>query len=375
MKSRVSIVRCEDYSPESVKAAIKKTFENLGGLESFVKPNQKVLVKPNLLVAKDPGRAITTHPAIVQSVVEEVKKLKGIPIIGDSPGGAERGVKRVWENTGMWEVGEKTGAELVKFEGGGICKAIASNSKVYYISKHAVQADAVINLAKMKTHVLTLFTGAIKNMFGMIPGVRKAEYHRQLPHPKEFSQMLVDIFSLVKPKLSIMDAVVCMDGDGPSSGKPKYLGLILASADAVALDKVCSRIFGFKEDEIETTNIAEERGLGTADFSKIELVGEKLSDIALPKFDLPSNRFLKMVPKFMVKLLEPYVWVRPNVKEELCTNCNLCVENCPMKVIQKDSKRPNFNYAECINCLCCHELCPENAVYLEKSWLARKFIH
>ncbi|HEX9916523.1 MAG TPA: 4Fe-4S binding protein, partial [candidate division Zixibacteria bacterium] len=170
-------------------------------------------------------------------------------------------------------------------------------------------------------------------------------------------------------------AVVCMDGDGPSSGKPKYLGLILASADAVALDKVCSRIFGFKEDEIETTNIAEERGLGTADFSKIELVGEKLSDIALPKFDLPSNRFLKMVPKFMVKLLEPYVWVRPNVKEELCTNCNLCVENCPMKVIQKDSKRPNFNYAECINCLCCHELCPENAVYLEKSWLARKFIH
>ena len=350
MKSKVSIVRCEDYSLENIRRAIKQTLENLGGLGSFIKPHQKVLVKPNLLSAKDPSRAITTHPSIVQVTVEEIKKLKAIPVVGDSPGGADRGVKRVWDNTKMSEAAKNTKTELVKFEGGGVCKAQTSKGKIYYISKHAVKADAIISLAKMKTHVLTLFTGAIKNMFGLIPGFRKGEYHKQLPRPKDFSQMLVDVFSLAQPKLNIVDAVVCMDGDGPSSGNPKYLGLILASRDAVALDKVCAGIFGFKENEIDTTNIAEERGLGTADFSKIEIVGEKLSDIVFPKFDLPSNRFLKIIPKFMVKLLEPYVWVRPNIKEELCTNCNICVENCPMKVIQKDPRRPTFNYKNCINC-------------------------
>ena len=375
MKSKVSIVKCEDYSIENVRIAIKKTLENLGGLENFIKPKQKILIKPNLLSAKDPSRAITTHPTIVQSIIEEIKKFGAVPFIGDSPGGAERGVKRVWENTKISEAAENTGAELVKFEGGGVCRIETSEGKAYYISKYALQADAIISLPKMKTHVLVLFTGAIKNMFGIIPGFRKGEYHKQFPYPKDFSQMLVDVFSLAQPKLSIMDAIVCMDGDGPSSGNPKYVGLILASSDAVALDKVCSKIYGFKEDEIETTNIAEKRGLGTADFSNIEIIGEKLSDIVLPKFDLPSNRFLKMVPKFMVKLLEPHVWIKPNIKQELCTNCNICVENCPMKAIKENSKNPIFDYTKCINCLCCHELCPQNAVYLERSWLAKKFVH
>jgi len=375
MKSKVSIVRCEDYSIENVRIAVKKTLENLGGLENFIKPNQRVLVKPNLLSAKDPSRAITTHPAIVQSVIEEIKKFGAVPSIGDSPGGAERGVGRVWENTKMCEVAENTGTELVKFEGGGVCRAETPDGKIYYVSKYALQVDAIVSLPKMKTHVLVLFTGAIKNMFGIIPGFRKSEYHKRFPHPMDFSQMLVDVFSLALPKLSIMDAIVCMDGDGPSSGNPKYVGLILASSDAVALDKVCSGIYGFKENEIETTSIAEKRGLGTANVSNIEIVGEKLSDVVLPKFDLPSNRFLKIIPKFMVKLLEPYFWIRPNIKEELCTNCNICVENCPMKAIKENPKNPTFNHTKCINCLCCHELCPQNAVYLERSWLAKKFVH
>ncbi len=374
MRSKVSIVKCQDYSLENVRQAIGQSFENLGGLESFLGPHQRILVKPNLLAAKDPSRAITTHPAIVQATVEKIKKLGGIPMIGDSPGGAERGVKRVWDNTGMSQVAVDADTELVRFEGGGVCKA-RNGDQTFFISRYAVDSDAIVNLAKMKTHVLTLFTGAVKNMFGIIPGFRKGEYHKQLPRPRDFSKMLVDVFSLARPKLNLMDAIVCMDGDGPSSGNPKYLGLILASADAVALDRVCSKIFGFGENEIETTNIAQKRGLGTADLSKIEIVGENLSDISLPQFDLPSNRFLKMIPKSLVKLLEPYIWVRPGIKEELCTNCNICVENCPMKVIQKDSRKPKFSYTSCINCLCCHELCPQGAVYLEKSYLARRFVH
>jgi uncharacterized protein (DUF362 family) len=269
MKSPVSILQCPDYTLEKVREVVKKSFENLGGIEKFVKKGDRVLVKPNLLSAKEPERAITTHPAVVQAVVEEVQKLGAIPWISDSPGGADRGVKRVFDKTLMTQVAQTTGARLFPFEGSGVYERKAQSGKIYYIAKPASDADVIISLPKLKTHSFLLYTGAVKNMFGTIPGFRKAEYHKEAPKTYEFASVMVDIFSLRPPEISLMDAVVVMEGDGPSSGSPQYLGLILASPDAVALDTVGAKIFGYKDDEIETTLIAQKRGLGQKELSQI----------------------------------------------------------------------------------------------------------
>jgi uncharacterized protein (DUF362 family)/Pyruvate/2-oxoacid:ferredoxin oxidoreductase delta subunit len=372
VKSKVSVVRCDDYTLDNVRSSVHKSLSYLGGLEKFVKKDQKVLVKPNLLSAKDPSRAITTHPAVVQAVIEEVQKIGATPILGDSPGGVERGVKRVWENTKMAEVTGATGAKLVAFESSGVYERKTQEGKKYFIAKPVIDADVIISLPKLKTHTLTLMTCAVKNMFGSIPGFRKSEYHRDAPKPGDFARVIADIYSLTKPRISLVDAVVCMDGDGPSSGDPKYLGLLLASIDAVALDMVAAKIMGFKDGEIEITSTAQEKGLGASSFSEIEILGESLADLSLPKFTLPSNRFLKLVPKLLLAPIKPFVWVRPAILDGNCTNCNICVENCPTHTIRKGEKTPYFDYSDCINCMCCHELCPQKAVFLKKSWLAKK---
>jgi uncharacterized protein (DUF362 family)/Pyruvate/2-oxoacid:ferredoxin oxidoreductase delta subunit len=372
MNSPVSIVRCDDYTLDSVRLAVKTSFDHLGGLARFVQTGQKVLIKPNLLSAKDPSRAITTHPSVVQAVVEEVQKLGAIPLLGDSPGGVDRGVRRVWENTKLTEVAGQTGAKLLAFENEGVYPRTTSDGKTYYIARPVLDADVVLSLAKLKTHTLTLMTCAVKNMFGSIPGFRKGEYHKQAPKPKDFAQVVVDIFSLTRPQLTLVDAIVCMDGDGPSSGDPRYAGLLLASSDAVALDMVAAKIMGFKEREIDTTSVAQKRNLGAKSFDQIEIRGENLDTLILPKFVLPSNRFYKMIPEFLVKVVAPLVWVRPNIVDGNCINCNICVENCPTKSIKSGEIRPRFDYTHCINCMCCHELCPQKAVYLEKSRIAKR---
>jgi uncharacterized protein (DUF362 family)/Pyruvate/2-oxoacid:ferredoxin oxidoreductase delta subunit len=372
VKSKVSIVRCVDYTLDNVRSAVKKSFAQLGGLERFVKKEQRVLIKPNLLSAKDPSRAITTHPAVVQAVIEEVQKIGATPILGDSPGGVERGVKRVWENTKMAEVAGSTGAKLVAFESGGVYEKKTDDGKRYFIAKPVVDCDVIISLPKLKTHTLTLMTCAVKNMFGSIPGFRKSEYHRDAPKPKDFARVIVDIYSLTKPHINLVDAVVCMDGDGPSSGNPKYLGLFLASTDAVALDMLAAKIMGFKDGEIEITSVAQEKELGARFFSEIEIMGENLANLSLPKFVLPSNRFLKLIPKFLLAPIKPLVWVRPSILDGNCINCNICVDNCPTNSIKKGERIPYFDYTDCINCMCCHELCPQKAVFLKKSWIAKK---
>jgi uncharacterized protein (DUF362 family)/Pyruvate/2-oxoacid:ferredoxin oxidoreductase delta subunit len=372
MKSKVSIEKCHDYLLDNVRGAVKKSFENLGGLQKFVKPGDKVLIKPNLLSAKDPSRAITTHPSVVQAVAEQVLALKANPYIGDSPGGADRGVKRVWDNTQMSLASRNSSVPLVSFEEKGVELRKSQTGKTYYLARPVLEADVIISLGKLKTHTLTLMTGAIKNMFGVIPGFRKGQYHKEAPRPEMFAEVIVDIFSVVKPRITLIDAVVGMEGDGPSSGDPKYLGFLLASEDAVALDTVAAIILGFKDGEIDSTRIAAKRGLGVADFSQIEIAGESIENVKPASFSLPSNRLLKLVPKFLVDLLGPLVWVRPNIYDGTCTNCNICVLNCPLKTISAGKQRPVFDYSNCVNCMCCQELCPQKSIYLEKSWLAGK---
>jgi len=372
---KVAVVRADSYDREFLYGRLKEMLALIGGLEKFVRPGMKVLLKPNLLSAKAPDRAITTHPEIVATVARMVRELGATVKIGDSPAGAKTGIERVWDETGLSEIARRDNLELVGFEKAGT-EPVKVGKNTFYIAKPVLEADLVINLPKLKTHVLTLLTGGVKNIFGVIPGFRKGMYHKEAPNPRHFSRIIVDIFSAVQPALNILDGILIMEGDGPASGTVRKGNMLMASTDAVALDTVAAEIVGLTPQKVHTIKYASEAGLGIGWLEGIEVVGETLNDLKLDDFELTSNLGLELLPKFLVDIINPYLWMRPKVDEDSCVMCLECVEACPTKAMQvpDGGSIPVMNKDLCINCWCCHEICPENAVFINKSWLAQKFI-
>ncbi|MBN1164411.1 MAG: DUF362 domain-containing protein [Candidatus Krumholzibacteriota bacterium] len=341
-------------------------------MRSLVLPGQKVLIKPNLLSAKDPSRAITTHPVILEAIGEEVRRAGGIPSIGDSPGGAIRGIDRVWENTGMKDLSRRTGMRLVNFEASG-SREIKTGRYSFFVAAPVEETDVIINAAKLKTHSLTLLTCGIKNMFGVIPGFRKAEMHKLYPKPEEFAQMLVQLYRSVTPQLTIVDAVVAMQGNGPSAGEPRPVGLLAAGKDAVAVDAVMGRLIGFALDQVDTTRIAARENLGEARMENIDITGDG-AGVRPENFSLPSNRGARLIPRPLVRLVTPLVWLKLVINPGRCVGCGFCSESCPVDAIPAEGEIFRINAKDCIQCMCCHELCPENAIDIKMSWLARKLV-
>lgn len=367
----VSLNRCAAYDIDALRRVISQGLAPFGGMAAFVSRGDRVLLKPNLLSAKDPSRAITTHPHIVETVAALVREAGGEPFVGDSPGGAIRGIERVWENTLMREMAERAGLELVNFEASSSQEIDAGKFKLY-IARPVLEADVVINLPKLKTHSLTLLTGAVKNMFGVVPGFRKAEMHKIFPKPFEFAGMLVELYSHVRPALNIMDAVLAMEGNGPSSGVPREAGLIAVSDDGVAMDAVISSVIGFKPEKIDTTRLSGERGLGVSEPEKIEVTGDAAGTV-IEDFDLPSNLGMRLIPGPLARMIAPLVWLKLIIDREKCTGCEMCFKSCPVKTIVPDGEKFRVVHDGCVQCMCCHELCPEDAVEIKLSWLARKW--
>ncbi|MCK5149246.1 DUF362 domain-containing protein [bacterium] len=367
----VSIVKCHDYDPDHVRSAVDQALTAVGGITAIVKKGQKVLLKPNMLSARKPEKAVTTHPMVLEAMLEQVHSVGGIPVVGDSPSGAIKGVKRCWENTGFLDVCQRHGVELINFEKSG-AEARTVNDITYHISKAVLNADVVINLPKMKTHGFTLYTGAIKNLYGTLPGLQKANFHKLYPHPQNFSRLLVDIYGFVRPALHLMDGVVGMEGHGPATGIKRQNSLILASTDGVALDAVVAFLMGFKPGQIDMIRIAGERKLGKAMLNEIDIKGESLAGSVMTGYDLPSNRLMTLIPEWLMRRIAKLIWVRPEVVKSDCVSCGICAEGCPVDAIIMKDKYPVFDYDLCINCLCCNESCSEGAIKQRLSWLARK---
>lgn len=373
-RAKVSIARCGDYDPAAVRRAVRDALAPLGGISAHVHAGQKVLIKPNLLSAKEPDRAITTHPSIVEALIAEVREAGGVPSVGDSPGGALRGVERVWRNTGMLELAERTGVELVSFEASGSERLVGELGQ-YMIARPVLEADVVISVPKMKTHILTSYTGCVKNMYGSMPGFAKGRLHSVASKPLPFSRHIVDIYALVRPTLHVMDAVVAMEGDGPSGGRPRAVGAIIASVDGVAIDAVAADMMGYSE-TVHTTRLAAEKGLGVDDLEAIEVVGVGSGEFDLDGFALPGATPLRVIPTFVVRALRPLIWTVPVMSKELgcrAEACGLCVRSCPVEAIRMEAEGPVVDRKRCVQCMCCHEVCPEQAVRIEMSWLAKKF--
>ena len=370
MPSTVAVVGCSSYDRDGVGRAVRRALDLIGGLSAIIKTGDRVLVEPNLLTARAPERATTTHPEVVAAAVEAVQAAGGRPLIGDSPGSTRGDIERVWSETGMRRVSERTGAPLVNFEAGGPHRA-SVNGRIYYIAREAREVDLIVNVPKIKTHSLTLFTGAVKNMFGVVPGFRKRETHLEYPKVKPFCRALVDIFSLAVPAVTLMDAVEGMDGDGPAAGRKRPVGLLLAGRDAVAVDAVAGTIVGFSPGEIRTCQIAAERDLGVADPAHIRLLGDDPGEMGIEPFARPRSDMTRLVPTSLVHLLRRFIYTRPRIVAERCTNCNTCVKSCPTGALSQGRPTPRFESRRCISCLCCHELCPESAIELKWSLMAR----
>ncbi|MFH0839048.1 MAG: DUF362 domain-containing protein [Candidatus Omnitrophota bacterium] len=365
--SKVAIVKCSTYDREALFEALSKSLSLIGGIDTLLAAHAKVLIKPNLLSARNPDEAVTTHPEFVRALIRVLKQKKCDISVGDSPSGFSGDfVERVYEVTGMKAVCAEEGAVLVKFDESKIINGIP-------IAKRVLESDVVISLPKFKTHGLVVMTGAIKNMYGAVPGLSKVEFHKKFPDPGEFSKLIVDVFSLARPHLSIVDGIWSMDGDGPAGGRVRHLGLIIAGFDAVSVDSVLCRIVGIKPDEIDMIAEAHRRNLGTSHSDDIEVLGENIKDVAVTDFRLASSSILKKIPPPLMKMLSRFIFLRPYINTVLCVTCRMCVKNCPMHtIIQKDNYL-KIDYSTCINCLCCFEVCPHAAIEIRKSFLVKIF--
>jgi len=372
MKPKVTIVSCPDYTFEKVLAAVKKSTDLLGGLQQFVKPGNRVLIKPNLLSGRPPEKAVTTHPSVVKASIQLVKDLGGIPLVGDSPGAGN--LLKVAEKTGIKEIADEMGCPIVEFTE--ICEVEASEGRTFKkleVAKVALEADVVISLPKLKTHGLTLLTLGIKNMFGCVPGAKKTQWHFKAgSNPRYFGEMLVELYGIIRPELTIVDAIVGMEGNGPNLGNPRHLGLIFAGVDCVALDAVITEVVSLPVEEVVTTKIALEKGLGMGDLKEIEILGQKIEDVKVREFRTPKgfspDQFIINV---LTALFRQSMTPRPFWIPDKCKACETCEKACPPKAIHLEKRKINIDYKTCIRCFCCSEICQEEAMDIEEGFLLK----
>ncbi|RMF94035.1 MAG: DUF362 domain-containing protein [Candidatus Schekmanbacteria bacterium] len=378
MKSKVSLIACPEYEEEKVISSVREAVGLLGGFEKFISGGNRVLIKPNLLSGKPPEKAVTTHPTVLSAVIDLVREAGGIPVVGDSPATEGKGslekFKKVCEITGILDVVEKKEVELVHFSSSkmDIENPDGKVFKKFTVTEELKKCDVHINLCKLKTHGLTLLTGAVKNNFGCVPGLLKGQLHMRAPHRPEFSQMLVDLYKTIRPALSIMDAVVGMDGNGPGSGNPRKVGAIIASTDAVALDSVACQIIKKNPYALTTCKLAEEQGVGVANPENIEILGDDISKFYVDDYEvLVDDVSDKPLMRFIIGLMRERTTAKPVVDKKKCTGCKTCYAACVPGAITMVDGYPVMDYNKCIKCYCCHEVCPEGAINLKKGLLYR----
>lgn len=374
---KVVVKKCETYSEDIVIERLQEIFKLLGGLENFIKPGKKVLLKVNLLMGKPPEAAVTTNPILVKSVARLIKEAGGEVVIGDSPGGpfTVNLLKKAYNTSGLAKIASEVGASLnFNTEEERVYCPEGKYNKSFVLGKYVTDADLIINMPKLKTHGMTMYTGAVKNLFGAIPGLLKAEYHLKMPRIDLFSQMLLDLANCVKPTLNIMDGILGMEGEGPSAGTPREFGYILASPSPLALDIAAIYLMGITPiTKAPIISAAREWGL-ISSIEDIELVGDKLvpqKDVKIPRVEKASNLIDRRLPHPISNLLDKLMRPRPIFNHDECVGCGVCYQNCPAKTIRFIDQKPVVDLEGCIRCFCCQELCEYRAVDIKRPLLGK----
>jgi uncharacterized protein (DUF362 family)/Pyruvate/2-oxoacid:ferredoxin oxidoreductase delta subunit len=385
-QARVVAARCADYDFEGVRAALREVLAPWGGMAAFVKPGERIALKPNLLLGAGPEQAITTHPAVAAAVALAVREAGAHPVVVESPGSGilhtKSVVERVYRKAGYREVADRYGFELsLDMEWEAVSYPEARLARRLEVMAPILRADGVINLAKFKTHTFMIFTGATKNLFGVIPGLNKVGYHGKLADPRRFADMLLDVAGFVGPRLSIVDGIVGMEGKGPGTGgEPRALGVLLAGTDTVAVDVACCRIAGIDTAAVPVLLSARERGLWSGRPADVDTLGVPVAELQVKHFAMPARYTrasmvsqLELFDRLARPLIRGGFAPVPRPKAGRCTLCAACEQACPGKAISMDTRvrAAKVNDALCIRCYCCHEVCPSAAIDLEFTGLGR----
>ncbi|RJR19627.1 MAG: DUF362 domain-containing protein [Nitrospiraceae bacterium] len=347
------IVRKSEYTYPTLKQSTFEMMDSLGGRQ--IQKNSRVIIKPNLLAPALPDRAIVTHPLIVKAVTEYVLDRGATPQISDSS--AVGSFDKVLKESGVKEALSGLKVEFKEFRESSIVD-VGEPFKKVEIASDALNADVLINLPKLKTHMQMVLTLGIKNLFGCIVGMKKPEWHFRTGVNREmFAQLLVKIYRAVNPSITLIDGILAMEGQGPGKrGEPRHLGVLMGSRNAAALDMTVCRMFGISPDTVLTNRFAVEQGLAADDI----IVNGELPRIT--DFKLPEITPLVFGPEKFHGVLRRHLVQRPECDDSLCKLCGECWKYCPAMAITRTGKNISFDYDKCIRCYCCIEVCPHGAL-------------
>jgi uncharacterized protein (DUF362 family)/Pyruvate/2-oxoacid:ferredoxin oxidoreductase delta subunit len=376
-KSKVAVVGCPSYDEGLVFAALKRGIDLLGGIGAFVKKEEKILLKPNILAGSRPEDAVTTHPAVFAAIVRLLSEFGVRPYYGDSPGFGKPA--EALRKCGLAEAADRWGVQLGDFERG---KSVENPTgligKRFDIANACLEADGIISLPKMKTHQLTRITGAVKNQFGCVYGLNKAAFHVKVPNQVNFSKMLIDLNRVLPLRLFIMDGITAMEGNGPRGGTPVPMNCIIVSADPIATDATFCRLIDLDPEFVPTITYGHETGLGNYEAEEIELLGDDFAEFRNPAFDVVRKPVVNISGKRKLPhFIGDAVFPRPVIDPAICVKCGVCVDSCPVGekalAFRNGGKKeaPAYDYRHCIRCYCCQEMCPYKAISVRKPFLGR----
>ena len=369
----VALVPCLSYEEAEVNRALATALELLGGWEPLLPPDGPIYLKPNLAGPFPPERAVTTHPAVVSAVARLLKAARHEVTVGDSPAGPARPgyLRFLYRRTGMEEVARDLGLNLdLNLEPVEVKLPHARSLRVVTLNRSFASAPALLNLAKFKTHLFARLTGAVKNLYGAVSGMMKVAYHTRLKDPADFMGLLLDLVDYLQPRLQVVDAVVGMEGDGPTWGRPRQVGFLLAGVNPLAVDWVMSQMMGLAPAAVPLFQVAPP--------PPVEVMGVPLEQARIIGFRHPSPNTmedglegLSWLPRRLKEYLGKELLPRPGIIPELCAGCALCAESCPQQAIRLVDHKAMVDLSRCIRCWCCNEVCPQGAVELSRSRLGR----
>ena len=373
----VALAACGEYTPEACRKALEEVLEPFGGL-SWVQPGMRIGIKVNLVAGMKPEAAATTHPVLLCELVKLLLEKGAKPVVGDSPGGlyTAAAVGFVYKGAGMHAV-EACGGELNHdFSTCEISYPEAKIAKSFSATAWLKSCDAIINFCKLKSHGMMGFSCAAKNLFGTIPGTQKPEYHFRFPKPEDFADMLVDLDDYWAPRIHICDAVVAMEGNGPTAGTPRTLGLVLAAENPHRLDLLGTRLICLEPEAVPTLMAARRRGYIPETAEELRVQGDWQAHIC-PDFErIEERRSLQFVGKGPIgsvieEIMRQALESRPKPVKSECIGCGKCAGICPAKAIEIKNRLPSIDRSKCIRCFCCQEFCPKGAMKVRRTLLAR----